>query len=98
MDRPDDVVPGMARHQLPNPILLSRNKIHFKGQFDAEGGVVTAGLLHIFHIRVQIGLKHVPIVPIIARHRIMLGEADFRKTQLDRVRRQIGWVTHRMAA
>ena len=43
-------------------------------------------------------LEHVPIVPIIARHRIMFGEADFSQAQLDRLRGQIGGVADRVAA
>jgi len=38
--------------------------------------MIPAGLLHFFYIFVEVRLQHVPIVPIITNHRIVLGKTD----------------------
>jgi hypothetical protein len=48
--------------------------------------VIAAGLLHLLDVRFEILLEWVPVVVIVARHRIVFGKSDFREAETDSVR------------
>ena len=85
MDRADEIVPGMARGQFANPGFLAGNKINFHGQFDGQPRVIATSLLAFFNVFIKICLKHVPIIPIIPRHGVVFGKADFGETERERL-------------
>jgi len=47
--------------------------------------LIAAGLLDVFNVFIKICLKHVPIIPIIPRHGVVFGKADFGEAELERL-------------
>ena len=55
-------------------------------------------LFDLFEVDVELVQTHVPFIPIITRHRAMLGKADLGEPNLQRMRSQLGRFAHRVAA
>ena len=98
MHRADQIVPGMARRQFANPVLVTGEVIHFQGQLDDEPGVIAPRLFYFLHVFIHIARQHAPIVKIVAWHGAVFGKPDFPQTQFGRLRGILGRLSHGMAA
>ena len=67
----------MFRSQLFDPILEAGDKIHFQGQLDDQLRMIAPGLLDLFDISVEVRLEQAPVIPVVARHGIVFGKANF---------------------
>ena len=94
----DEVVPGMARGQVANPVFVAGEVIHLQGELDDEVGMVAAGLLDAGDILVEVGGLHAPVIKVIPRHGAVVGEADFLEAEPDGLRRQFGRLARGVAA
>ena len=89
----DEIIPRMPRGELANPVALSGKKIHFQSHPDRE---LRKGFLcqpHFGDVFTELPVEHPPVVEIVARQRRVVGETNFRQTELDGVAR----VIHRFA-
>ena len=89
---------GLPEGQVADPVFVAGDEIDFHGQLNRQLRVIAAGLLNFGDVLSEVLVAHVPIIPVIARHRIVLRETDLGKAQLDRLRRQINRIAHRVAA
>ncbi len=93
MDRADKIIPGMARRQVTNPLLMTGQEIDFHGQLDDEVGELFLSAADFLDVLIQLIQAHAPFVEIVLLHRRMVGEADFIKPQFNCARR----IFHRLA-
>jgi len=86
MNGPDEIIPGMAPRQFPNPVLAPRQIIHLQPQLDDQLRMIPPRPLDPRHIFAQLAGLHAPVVKVVPRHRPVIGKANFRQTQLPRLR------------
>ena len=86
MHRADEIIPRMPRGQIADPWLVTGQIIHFQRQLNRQAGMILLGFAHFFDIFIQLILTHVPIVVIVANHRVMIRETDFLEAKLHRLR------------
>ena len=97
MHRADQVVPGMPRRQLTNPVLVAGEVIHFQRQLDDQPGVIAPRPGYLLDVSIHIAEQHSPVVEIIARHWTVFRKSDFLQTQFDGLRRVLRRFPHRVA-
>ena len=98
MDGADEVIPRVTRGQVPHPIFVAGEVIHFQGELDDEVGMVAAGLIDLGDVGFEVGGLHAPVVEVVAGHGIVVREADFLEAKPDSLRRQFSRFTRSVAA
>ena len=98
MHGPNQIIPRMPRCQLTKPILMARNIIHLQRQLNRKTGVVPPRLFDFGDILIELVLSHVPIIEIIAVHRVVVGKSNFLEAKLHRLRGQLGRFAYRVPA
>ena len=98
MHRADEVIPGRARCEILDPVLMAGDVIHLQPQTDGERRMIPPRLLDLRHIGIEVTQQHAPVIEIIARHRIMLRETNLREAELDRLGGQFRGRALRVAA
>jgi hypothetical protein len=98
MNAADKIVPWVALREGANPIFVSWNKIDFERELDGKFRKLLSGVLDLGDVFLGIGEVHVPIIEIIADHRIVFAEPDFLEAGFDGMRGVFDRLAHGMPA
>ena len=86
MNGTDEIIPRIFGGELANPVFMSGNEIDFERELDREFGKLLSGVFDFGYVFFGIARVHVPIIEIVADHRIVFAEADFLEPDFDSVR------------
>jgi len=81
MDGADEIIPGMARGEVADPVLVAGQIIHFQRQADGELRKFLLGQPDLGDVFIELASEHPPVVEIIALHGRMIGEPNFRQAE-----------------
>ena len=84
MNRADEIIPWMARGEVPNPVFAAGQIIHFEREADGQLREILLRLADFPDVFVQLIGAHPPIVEIVARHRRVVGKANFIESKFKR--------------
>ena len=98
MDRSDEVIKIGLLLELPNPCLMSGDVIGLQGEFDLKIRYVLARFFNIGYVQLQIIADHVPIIPVIPNHGVVLGKTNFGQAFLNGLSSQFPGLTFGVVA